>query len=64
MALSFSDRLLVLGSWSINGGLEILLGPLVGSLSDTFGRKKIIVFGAHFLHSILKFPLIYIEFIS
>jgi hypothetical protein len=31
--------------WSINGGMEILLGPLVGSLSDTFGRKWIIVFG-------------------
>lgn len=31
--------------WSVNGGLEILLGPLVGSLSDTFGRKWIIVFG-------------------
>lgn len=31
--------------WSINGSLEILLGPLIGSLSDSIGRKWIIVFG-------------------
>ena len=31
--------------WSINGSLEILLGPLIGSLSDTYGRKWIMCFG-------------------
>ena len=41
------------GTWRQNdfnvyaylGAMEILLGPLVGSLSDTLGRKWIIVFG-------------------